>query len=78
MVLMSEEKIVDKDNVIGSNIRKIHKDKEVGQTGLLKRLQMINISENRKWSSVYQARLITKRKIIFYKLIMKYCLMTTS
>lgn len=43
MLILREEKIIDNDNIIGSNIRRIRLEKGIGQTELVKQLQLMNI-----------------------------------
>ena len=43
MLILREEKIVDTENVIGSNIRRIRIEKGIGQTELVKPLQLNNV-----------------------------------
>lgn len=45
---MKEEKIIDQNNVIGSNIRRIRKEKGIGQTELVKMLQLNNVDITRE------------------------------
>lgn len=45
---MKEEKIVDPNNVIGSNIRRIRKEKGIGQTELVKMLQLNDVDITRE------------------------------
>ena len=45
---MREERIIDKENVIGSNIRRLRLEKSVGQTELIKQLQLRNIDITRE------------------------------
>lgn len=44
---MKEEKIIDSNNVIGSNIKRIRKE-EIGQTELVKMLQLNNVDITRE------------------------------
>lgn len=48
MLILREEKIVDKDNIIGSNIRRIRLEKGIGQTELVKQLQLRNVDITRE------------------------------
>lgn len=45
---MREEKIIDQENVIGSNIRHLRLEKSMGQTELIKQLQLKNIDITRE------------------------------
>ncbi|PHL89813.1 transcriptional regulator, partial [Enterococcus faecium] len=36
MLFLKEEKIIDKENVIGSNIRRVRLEKGIGQTELIR------------------------------------------
>lgn len=45
---MKEEKIIDPNNIIGSNIRRIRKEKGIGQTELVKMLQLNNVDITRE------------------------------
>lgn len=45
---MKEEKIIDPNNVIGSNIRRIRKEKGIGQTELVKMLQLNDVDITRE------------------------------
>ena len=45
---MREEKIVDPENIIGSNIRRIRIEKGIGQTELVKLLQLNNVEITRE------------------------------
>lgn len=45
---MREEKIIDSENIIGSNIRRIRIEKGIGQTELVKKLQLDNIEITRE------------------------------
>ncbi len=45
---MREEKIVDPDNIIGSNIRRIRLEKGIGQTELVKMLQLKDVEITRE------------------------------
>lgn len=48
MLVLKEEKIIDPNNVIGSNIRRIRKEKGIGQTELVKMLQLNNVDITRE------------------------------
>lgn len=48
MLILREEKIVDPKNVIGSNIRRIRIEKGIGQTELVKQLQLIDVDITRE------------------------------
>ena len=48
MLILKEEKIIDPNNVIGSNIRLIRKEKGIGQTELVKMLQLDNVEITRE------------------------------
>lgn len=48
MLILKEEKIIDQNNVIGSNIRRIRKEKGIGQTELVKMLQLNNVDITRE------------------------------
>jgi transcriptional regulator with XRE-family HTH domain len=45
---LREEKIIDQENVIGSNIRYLRLEKSMGQTELIKQLQLKNIDITRE------------------------------
>ncbi len=45
---MKEEKIIDPNNVIGRNIKRIRKEKGIGQTELVKMLQLNNVDITRE------------------------------
>nr|WP_153830154.1 MULTISPECIES: helix-turn-helix transcriptional regulator [Enterococcus] len=45
---MGEEKIIDNENIIGSNIRRIRLEKGIGQTELVKKLQLMNVGITRE------------------------------
>ena len=45
---MREEKIVDPENIIGSNIRRLRLKKKLGQTELINQLQLKNIDITRE------------------------------
>ena len=48
-MLMSEEKIKNDDNnTIGKNIRRIRKEQHIGQTALVRELQLINVNMTRE------------------------------
>lgn len=48
MLILREEKIIDSDNIIGSNIRRIRLEKGIGQTELVKQLQLIDVDITRE------------------------------
>lgn len=48
VLTLSEEKIIHQENVIGSNIRHLRIEKSIGQTELIKYLQLKNIDIIRK------------------------------
>lgn len=48
MLVLREEKIIDPNNVIGSNIKRIRKEKGIGQTELVKMLQLNNVDITRE------------------------------
>lgn len=48
VLILREEKIVDPDNIIGSNIRRIRIEKGIGQTELVKQLQLNNVEITRE------------------------------
>lgn len=48
MLILKEEKIIDSKNVIGSNIRRIRKEKGIGQTELVKMLQLNDVDITRE------------------------------
>lgn len=48
MLILREEKIIDNDNIIGSNIRRIRLEKGVGQTELVKQLQLMDVDITRE------------------------------
>nr|WP_192924270.1 helix-turn-helix transcriptional regulator [Enterococcus hirae] len=45
---MREGKIIDNDNIIGSNIRRIRLEKGLGQTELVEQLQLMNVDITRE------------------------------
>lgn len=45
---MREEKLVDPENIIGSNIRRLRLKKKLGQTELINQLQLKNIDITRE------------------------------
>lgn len=48
MLILKEEKIIDSNNVIGSNIKQIRKEKGIGQTELVKMLQLNDVDITRE------------------------------
>lgn len=48
MLVLREEKIIDPNNVIGSNIKRIRKERGLGQTELVKMLQLNNVDITRE------------------------------
>lgn len=48
MLFLKEEKLIDKENVIGSNIRRIRLEKGMGQTELVRELQLRKIAMTRE------------------------------
>ncbi|EGO8461800.1 XRE family transcriptional regulator, partial [Enterococcus faecalis] len=48
MLVLGEEKIIDNENIIGSNIRRIRLEKGIGQTELVKQLQLMNVNITRE------------------------------
>lgn len=48
MLILKEEKIIDSNNVIDSNIKRIRKDKGIGKTELVKLLQLNDIDITRE------------------------------
>lgn len=48
MLFLREEKIIDNDNIIGSNIRRIRLEKGIGQTELVKQLQLMDVDITRE------------------------------
>lgn len=48
MLILREEKIIDNDNIIGSNIKRIRIKKGIGQTELVKQLQLMNVDITRE------------------------------
>lgn len=48
MLILREEKIIDNDNIIGSNIRRIRLEKGIGQTELVKHLQLMDVDITRE------------------------------
>lgn len=48
MLILKEEKIIDSNNVIGSNIKRIRKEKGIGQTELVKMLQLNDVDITRE------------------------------
>lgn len=45
---MGEEKLIDPENIIGSNIRYLRLNKNLGQTELVRQLQLKNIDITRE------------------------------
>lgn len=45
---MREEKLIDSENIIGSNIRRLRLEKKLGQTELINQLQLKNIEITRE------------------------------
>ena len=48
MLFLKEEKLIDKENVIGRNIRRIRLEKGMGQTELVRELQLSKIAMTRE------------------------------
>lgn len=48
MLFLKEEKIIDKENIIGSNIRQIRLEKGIGQTEFVRELQLSKIAMTRE------------------------------
>lgn len=48
MLFLKEEKIIDKENVIGSNSRRLRVEKGIGQTELVRDLQLSKIAITRE------------------------------
>ena len=48
MLILREEKIIDNDNIIDSNIRRIRLEKGIGQTELVKQLQLMDVDITRE------------------------------
>lgn len=48
MLILKEENIIDPNNVIGSNIRRIRKEKGIGETELVKMLQLNDVDITRE------------------------------
>lgn len=48
VLILREEKIIDSENIIGSNIRRIRIEKGIGQTELVKLLQLNNVEITRE------------------------------
>lgn len=48
MLVLREEKIIDPNNVIGSNIKRIRKERGIGQTELVKMLQLNDVDITRE------------------------------
>jgi len=48
VLFLKEEKLIDKENVIGSNIRRIRLEKGMGQTELVRELQLRKIAITRE------------------------------
>lgn len=48
MLILRKEKIIDNDNIIGSNIRRIRLEKGIGQTELVKQLQLMDVDITRE------------------------------
>lgn len=47
-MILKEDKIIDNENIIGSNIRRVRKQKRIGQTELVKQLQLMNTDITRE------------------------------
>lgn len=48
MLILREEKIIDNDNIIGNKIRRIRLEKGIGQTELVKQLQLMDVDITRE------------------------------
>jgi transcriptional regulator with XRE-family HTH domain len=48
VLILRKEKIIDNDNIIGSNIRRIRLEKGIGQTELVKQLQLMDVDNTRE------------------------------
>ncbi|EOF57803.1 hypothetical protein SE1_01640 [Enterococcus hirae EnGen0127] len=48
MLILREGKIINNDNIIGSNIRRIRLEKGLGQTELVEQLQLMNVDITRE------------------------------
>lgn len=48
MLILRKEKIIDNDNIIGSNIRRIRLEKGIGQAELVKQLQLMDVDITRE------------------------------
>lgn len=48
MLILRKEKIIDNENIIGVNIRRLRKQKGIGQTELVKQLQLKNTDITRE------------------------------
>ncbi|NKZ27695.1 helix-turn-helix domain-containing protein [Vagococcus lutrae] len=48
MLILKEEKIIDNDNIIGNNIRRNRLEKGIGQTELVKQLQLMDVDITRE------------------------------
>lgn len=48
MLALREDKIIDNENIIGVNIRRLRTQKGVGQTELVKQLQLANTAITRE------------------------------
>lgn len=48
MFVLREDKIIDNENIIGANIRRLRKQKKIGQTELVKQLQLVNTDITRE------------------------------
>lgn len=48
MLILKEDKIIDLNNVIGRNIKRIRKEKGIGQTELVKVLQLNDVEITRE------------------------------
>nr|WP_155849132.1 helix-turn-helix domain-containing protein [Alkalibacterium sp. AK22] len=48
MFVLREDKIIDNENIIGANIRRLRKQKKIGQTELVKQLQLMNTDITRE------------------------------
>lgn len=81
MLVLREEKIIDSNNVIGSNIRQIRKEKGIGQTELVKMLQLnavditretlVKIESGRQHIKIEQLRGIKAILHVEYEVLLK-------
>ena len=75
MLFLKEEKLIDKENVIGSNIRRIRLEKGMGQTELVRELQLSKIAMTRETLVKIEGgrQHIKLDQEMFYRCLMKIC-----